>query len=50
MLLANMSVARLIADAFPSHALLRQHPPPHPQKMKELETLAAELVGQLSSL
>mmetsp|Transcript_30979 Transcript_30979/g.79024 ORF Transcript_30979/g.79024 Transcript_30979/m.79024 type:complete len:1166 (-) Transcript_30979:319-3816(-) len=36
MLLANMSVARLISDAFPDRALLRSHPPPNARKLTEL--------------
>jgi len=30
MLLANITVARQIAQAFPQHAILRRHPPPPP--------------------
>lgn len=45
MLLANMSVAALIARAFPGRALLRRHPPPHQRKMEELAATAAGLVS-----
>lgn len=44
MLLANMSVARIIADTFPQLAVLRRHPPPRDAKMKSLEELA-DLAG-----
>jgi DIS3-like exonuclease 2 len=37
MLLANMSVARVISDAFPDSALLRRHPEPNMRKLKEFE-------------
>jgi len=37
MLLANVSVAEFIADAFPNDALLRCHPEPKQSMMKELE-------------
>ncbi|KAK9829114.1 hypothetical protein WJX72_003965 [[Myrmecia] bisecta] len=43
MLLANMSVARLIARAFPDRAILRRHPPPNERKMAELEAVAGQL-------
>lgn len=36
MLAANMSAARVIAEAFPDRAMLRCHPPPNAQKMLEL--------------
>ncbi len=45
MLLANMSIAALIAGAFPDRALLRRHPPPHQRKMEELAATAAGLVS-----
>lgn len=45
MLLANMSVAALIAEAFPDRALLRRHPAPHQRKMEELAATAAGLVS-----
>jgi DIS3-like exonuclease 2 len=37
MLLANMSVARVISNAFPDSALLRRHPEPNMRKLKEFE-------------
>ncbi|GAB4816026.1 hypothetical protein N2152v2_003072 [Parachlorella kessleri] len=43
MLLANMTAARMVAEAFPDRALLRCHPPPNQHKMGELSQLAAEL-------
>ena len=43
MLLANMSVAKFISDAYPSHALLRCHPSPNQRLMKELMDIANEL-------
>lgn len=36
MLLANMAVGRKIYDAHPDRAILRCHPPPHPQMMEDL--------------
>jgi DIS3-like exonuclease 2 len=36
MLLANMSVARRISDAFPDGAMLRRHPPPRKLAIEEL--------------
>ena len=44
MLLANMSVAALIADAFPERSLLRRHPPPNQRKLEEVSHLSASLV------
>lgn len=44
MLLANMSVARMIAGAFPDRAMLRRHPPPNERKIQDLSHLAEELV------
>jgi hypothetical protein len=44
MLLANMSVAAIISDAFPDQALLRRHPAPNQRKMQELCDTAAGLV------
>ena len=44
MLLANMSVAALIADAFPERALLRRHPPPNQRKLDEVSHLSSSLV------
>eukprot|EP00884_Botryococcus_braunii_P005406 jgi/Botrbrau1/14867/Bobra.0298s0001.1 len=43
MLLANMTVARIIAEFFPKNALLRQHAPPRPHKLREVELMAAEM-------
>ena len=40
MLLANMYVAEYIATIFPSHSMLRCHPPPNERKMTELSTFA----------
>lgn len=36
MLLANMAVARYIANVFPDRAMLRRHPEPNKRKMKEV--------------
>ena len=36
MLLANMSVARCISEAFPDGAMLRRHPPPRQMAVDEL--------------
>ena len=44
MLLANMSVAALVADAFPERALLRRHPPPNQRKLEEVSNLSNSLV------
>lgn len=38
MLLANITVAKVISRAFPEYALLRRHPEPSLQKLKDLET------------
>ena len=46
MLLANMSVAALIADAFPERSLLRRHPPPNQRKLEEVSNLSNSLVRQ----
>lgn len=43
MLLANMTTARMVAEAFPDRSLLRCHPPPNTHKMAELSGTAAEL-------
>ncbi len=45
MLLANMSVAALIAAAFPTRALLRRHPPPNQRKLDEVSHLSNSLVS-----
>jgi DIS3-like exonuclease 2 len=37
MLLANMTVAKVISNAFPESALLRRHPEPNMRKLKEFE-------------
>lgn len=42
MLLANMYVAEFIAQVFPSHSMLRCHPPPNERKLIELTTFASE--------
>ena len=44
MLLANMSVAKIVADAFPDRALLRRHPPPDEKKLSAVLDLAESLV------
>lgn len=45
MLLANMTAAEAISEAFPNAALRRRHPRPHPpQRLRELERLGQELV------
>uniref|UniRef100_A0A0D9VL67 DIS3-like exonuclease 2 n=1 Tax=Leersia perrieri TaxID=77586 RepID=A0A0D9VL67_9ORYZ len=41
MLLANMSAAEVISNAFPSCALLRRHPEPNLRKSKEFEAFCA---------
>ena len=45
MLLANMSVAKVVADAFPERALLRRHPPPDERKIGDLVQMAEDLVS-----
>ncbi len=45
MLLANMSVAKIVADAFPERALLRRHPPPDERKIGDLLQMAEDLVS-----
>ena len=45
MLLANMSVAKIVADAFPERALLRRHPPPDERKIGDLVQMAEDLVS-----
>ena len=47
MLLANMSVARIVADAFPERALLRRHPPPDERKIGDLVQMAEDLVSSI---
>ena len=42
MLLANMTVAKVIAGAFPVCALLRRHPEPNVRKLKELEEFCSK--------
>ena len=42
MLLANRSVARIIAEEFPDRALLRRHPPPDKKKLGDLASFAAK--------
>ncbi|DBA78387.1 TPA: hypothetical protein ACH3X2_007892 [Trebouxia sp. C0005] len=43
MLLANMSVANIVADAFPECAMLRRHPPPDERKIGDLVQMAEDL-------
>lgn len=43
MLLANMSVAKIVANAFPEQALLRRHPPPDERKIGDLVQMAEDL-------
>ena len=50
MLLANMSVAKIVADAFPERALLRRHPPPEEKKLAAVLDLAKDLVCLLSGI
>lgn len=50
MLLANMSVAKIVADAFPERALLRRHPPPDERKIGDLIQLAEDLVSPLMTI
>lgn len=49
MLLANMSAAEVISNAFPDCALLRRHPEPNPRKLKEFEAFCAKNGFQLDS-
>ncbi|KAL4419743.1 hypothetical protein ABPG75_006841, partial [Micractinium tetrahymenae] len=49
MLLANMTTARMVAEAWPDRALLRCHPPPNMHKMVELSRTAAELGFELDT-
>jgi DIS3-like exonuclease 2 len=42
MLLANMSVAEVISNAFPDSALLRRYPEPNLRKFKEFEAFCAK--------
>eukprot|EP00803_Ostreobium_quekettii_P005523 evm.model.scf_211.9 EVM.evm.TU.scf_211.9 scf_211:76185-84721(+) len=42
MLLANMTVAKVLAEKFPHHALLRAHPPPN-SKIQELTDIGIQL-------
>jgi DIS3-like exonuclease 2 len=39
MLMANMSVAKRLHEAFPKHALLRNHPPPKEVPLKKVAAL-----------
>ena len=50
MLLANMSVAKIVADAFPDRALLRRHPPPDERKIGDLLQMGEDLVSAASLL
>lgn len=49
MLLANMSVAKIVADAFPDRALLRRHPPPDERKIGDLLQMGEDLVSAAAS-
>lgn len=49
MLLANMSAAEVISNAFPDCALLRRHPEPNPRKLKEFEAFCARNGFELDS-
>lgn len=42
MLLANITVARVISSAFPDRALLRRHPEPNLRKLKEFEDFCSK--------
>lgn len=42
MLLANMSVAEVISQAFPDSSLLRRHPEPNLRKLKEFEAFCSK--------
>lgn len=50
MLAANMTAAKRIADVFPKHSLLRCHPPPNEEKMKELQRNIARLAPEAPPL
>lgn len=50
MLLANMSVANIVADAFPECAMLRRHPPPDERKIGDLVQMAEDLVSSADSV
>ncbi|CCD71518.1 DIS3-like exonuclease 2 [Caenorhabditis elegans] len=43
MLLANMEVAKKIAENFPEHALLRNHPPPKEKMIKDVAEQCARI-------
>ncbi|KAL3693598.1 hypothetical protein R1sor_007249 [Riccia sorocarpa] len=49
MLLANMTVARVISGAFPERALLRRHPEPSTRKLKEFEDFCTKNGFQLDT-
>lgn len=44
MLLANMSIAQMIGQAYPENAMLRRHPPPQDRQLGELEAISEKLV------
>jgi DIS3-like exonuclease 2 len=50
MLAANMTAAKRISDVFPHLALLRCHPPPNDEKMKELQESISRLAPDAPSL
>ncbi|GMH40082.1 hypothetical protein BSKO_07986 [Bryopsis sp. KO-2023] len=43
MLLANMSVAKFLVDAFPDHSLLRRHPSPDSRMMSEVASVVKDM-------
>jgi DIS3-like exonuclease 2 len=49
LLLANMTVARVISNAFPDSALLRRHPEPSLRKLKEFEDFCSKIGFDLDS-
>ncbi|KAL2624039.1 hypothetical protein R1flu_008284 [Riccia fluitans] len=49
MLMANMTVARVISGAFPERALLRRHPEPSSRKLKEFEDFCTKNGFQLDT-
>ncbi|CAM6015246.1 unnamed protein product [Sphagnum balticum] len=49
LLLANMTVARAISNAFPDSALLRRHPEPSLRKLKEFEDFCSKIGFDLDS-
>lgn len=43
MLLANMSIAKLISEVYPTHSLLRNHRPPNSSQLSDLLAIGQEL-------